>query len=86
MRCCITSRRFRGLAAIYGPGSCTDLDRATSGLMVVAKNDGAHRKLARQFSGREVHKTYVALVHGWPEKDRGTFRALSAATRSGAHA
>ena len=43
--------------------------------MVVAKNDGAHRGLARQFSGREVHKTYVALVHGWPKKDRGTIQS-----------
>jgi 23S rRNA pseudouridine1911/1915/1917 synthase len=42
--------------------------------MVVAKNDESHRRLARQFSGREVHKTYVALVHGWPKKDRGTIQ------------
>ena len=44
-------------------------------MMVVAKNDEAHRRLARQFSGREVHKTYVALVHGWPKKDRGTIHS-----------
>jgi 23S rRNA pseudouridine1911/1915/1917 synthase len=40
------------------------LDRGTSGLMVVAKHDAAHRELARQFHDREVEKEYVALVWG----------------------
>jgi len=69
---------FRQLSAVGGelrPGIVHRLDRATSGLMVVAKNDESHRRLARQFSGREVHKTYVALVHGWPKKDRGTIHS-----------
>jgi 23S rRNA pseudouridine1911/1915/1917 synthase len=57
------------------PGIVHRLDRATSGLMAVAKNDDAHRRLAKQFSGREVHKTYLALVHGWPKKDRGTIQS-----------
>jgi 23S rRNA pseudouridine1911/1915/1917 synthase len=56
------------------PGIVHRLDRATSGLMVVAKNDLAHRKLAEQFSRRDVHKTYMALIHGWPKKDHGTIR------------
>ena len=72
---------FQTLSTVGGdlrPGIVHRLDRATSGLMVVAKNDEAHRKLARQFSGREVHKTYIALVHGWPKQDRGTIqRAIS---------
>jgi 23S rRNA pseudouridine1911/1915/1917 synthase len=51
------------------------LDKETSGLMVVAKSDVAHRKLAAQFSGRKVKKTYIALVHGWPTKDSGTINA-----------
>lgn len=66
------------LSAVGGelrPGIVHRLDRATSGLMVVAKNDESHRRLARQFSGREVHKTYVALVHGWPKKERGTMQS-----------
>ena len=66
------------LSAVGGelrPGIVHRLDRATSGLMVVAKNDDSHRRLARQFSGREVHKTYVALVHGWPKKERGTIQS-----------
>ena len=68
---------FGALSGVGGelrPGIVHRLDRATSGLMVVAKNDESHRRLARQFSGREVHKTYVALVHGWPKKDRGTIQ------------
>src|SRR5271165_6814093 len=59
---------FKTLSAVGGelrPGIVHRLDRATSGLMVVAKNDEAHRRLASQFSAREVHKTDIALVHGW---------------------
>ena len=44
------------------------LDKDTSGLMVVAKNDEAHRQLASQFVRRQVKKKYIALVHGWLEK------------------
>lgn len=54
------------------PGIVHRLDKETSGLIVIAKNDAAHRKLATGFSGRRVKKTYIALVHGWPTKDRGT--------------
>jgi 23S rRNA pseudouridine1911/1915/1917 synthase len=66
---------FGKLSAIGGelrPGIVHRLDRATSGLILVAKNDEAHRKLATQFSGRLVKKTYIALVHGWMKQDRGT--------------
>jgi len=69
---------FKTLSAVGGdlrPGIVHRLDRATSGLMVVAKNDESHRRLAKQFSGREVHKTYLALVHGWPKQDRGTIQS-----------
>jgi 23S rRNA pseudouridine1911/1915/1917 synthase len=69
---------FGTLSAVGGelrPGIVHRLDRATSGLMVVAKNDEAHRRLAKQFSAREVHKTYIALVHGWPKQDRGTIQS-----------
>jgi 23S rRNA pseudouridine1911/1915/1917 synthase len=56
-----------GLSGIGGterPGIVHRLDRGTSGLMVVAKHDRAHRELARQFHDREVEKRYVALVWG----------------------
>jgi len=54
------------------PGIVHRLDKETSGLIVVAKNDAAHRKLSAQFAAREVKKKYVALVHGWVKKDSGT--------------
>jgi 23S rRNA pseudouridine1911/1915/1917 synthase len=66
---------FGSLSAVGGetrPGIVHRLDKETSGLIIVAKNDDAHRKLAEQFAKREVKKTYVALVHGWPKKERGT--------------
>jgi 23S rRNA pseudouridine1911/1915/1917 synthase len=69
---------FGSLSGVGGelrPGIVHRLDRATSGLMVVAKNDESHRRLARQFSSREVHKTYIALVHGWPKHDRGVIQS-----------
>jgi 23S rRNA pseudouridine1911/1915/1917 synthase len=66
---------FATLSAVGGelrPGIVHRLDKETSGLIVVAKNDGAHQKLAAQFAQREVKKKYVALVHGWLKKDQGT--------------
>ena len=53
------------------PGIVHRLDKMTSGLVVVAKNDAAHRRLSDQFKSREVHKTYVALVHGRMAADSG---------------
>src|SRR5262245_29143507 len=53
-----------GIGGELRPGIVHRLDRGTSGLMVVAKNDRAHKELARQFHDREVEKEYVALVWG----------------------
>src|SRR5947207_9903451 len=53
-----------GIGGELRPGIVHRLDRGTSGLMVVAKNDTAHAELARQFQDREVEKEYVALVWG----------------------
>jgi 23S rRNA pseudouridine1911/1915/1917 synthase len=53
-----------GVGGELRPGIVHRLDRGTSGLMVVAKNDRAHVELARQFHDREVEKEYVALVWG----------------------
>ena len=53
-----------GVGGEKRPGIVHRLDRGTSGLMVVAKHDGAHAELARQFRDREVEKEYVALVWG----------------------
>src|SRR5208282_849001 len=66
---------FATLSAVGGelrPGIVHRLDKETSGLIVVAKNDEAHRKLAAQFAQREAKKKYIALVHGWVKKDQGT--------------
>jgi 23S rRNA pseudouridine1911/1915/1917 synthase len=67
--------RFRNLSQTddpLRPGIVHRLDKDTSGLLVVAKTDVAHRKLAAQFLRREVKKTYLALVHGWLHKPQGT--------------
>ncbi len=55
------------LSAVGGdlrPGIVHRLDKQTSGLLIVAKDDITHRKLGDMFSVRTVHKTYIALVHG----------------------
>jgi 23S rRNA pseudouridine1911/1915/1917 synthase len=57
------------------PGIVHRLDKETSGLIIVAKTDAAHRKLAEEFSGRRVRKRYIALVHGWLKDDKGTITA-----------
>ena len=48
------------------------LDKDTSGLIVVAKNETVHENLSEQFRNREIFKSYVALVHGEVEKNNGT--------------
>src|SRR5690348_11298394 len=70
--------RFGALSGVGGelrPGIVHRLDRETSGLIVVAKNDESHRKLARQFADRKAKKTYIAMVHGWVKQDSGTIRS-----------
>ena len=59
------------------PGIVHRLDRFTSGVLLVAKNDAAHRQLAAQFSGREVEKVYLALVHGRIARDTGLVDVLA---------
>jgi 23S rRNA pseudouridine1911/1915/1917 synthase len=61
-----------GVGGELRPGIVHRLDKETSGLILVAKNDESHRKLSAQFAAREVKKKYVALVHGWVKKDSGT--------------
>lgn len=69
--------RFQQLSGAGGearPGIVHRLDKNTSGLMVVAKSDEVHRKLAAQFASRQVKKRYIALVMGWPA-EKGTIAA-----------
>ena len=70
-----------GIGGELRPGIVHRLDRGTSGLMVVAKNDRAHTELARQFHDREVEKEYVALV--WGVVQAGTAHRPADRTRPG---
>ncbi|HEX4154489.1 MAG TPA: RluA family pseudouridine synthase [Acidobacteriaceae bacterium] len=56
----------------FRPGIVHRLDKQTSGLIVVAKNDVTHRKLAEIFSTRRLRKVYIALVHGSVKGEQGT--------------
>jgi 23S rRNA pseudouridine1911/1915/1917 synthase len=70
--------RFKKLSSTGGelrPGIVHRLDKDTSGLIVVAKNDKAHAALGEMFSSRQIKKTYVALVQGSVERQRGTINA-----------
>jgi 23S rRNA pseudouridine1911/1915/1917 synthase len=65
---------FGALSTVNGdlrPGIVHRLDRETSGVLVVARTDGAHQSLARQFHEREVEKSYLALVHGRMKQREG---------------
>ncbi len=67
--------RFGNLATVSGaerPGIVHRLDSGTSGAIVVARNDAAHRALAAQFFAREVEKIYLALVHGTITQEKGS--------------
>lgn len=66
---------FKALSSTGGdlrPGIVHRLDKETSGLIIVAKSDAAHAKLAELFSSRQIRKTYIALVQGWVERQKGT--------------
>jgi 23S rRNA pseudouridine1911/1915/1917 synthase len=62
-------RDLSGIGGVLRPGIVHRLDKDTSGLMVVAKNDQAHSFLSSQFKAGRVKKQYVALVHGIPHAD-----------------
>ncbi len=66
---------LQGIAGTLRPGIVHRLDKDTSGLLVVAKNDRAQRSLAQQLKNREVRKTYLALVHGAPRPAEGVIEA-----------
>lgn len=62
---------WSGIRGVGRPGIVHRLDKQTSGLMVVAKNDRAHLGLQQQFQDRKVVKLYLALVWGVPHPKRG---------------
>lgn len=91
--------RFRTLSGAGGdtrPGIVHRIDRMTSGLLVVAKNDAAHESLAKQFALHTAHREYMCIVHGNLKEDSGTVdapigrhktdRKRMAVTENGRHA
>jgi len=68
-------QNLSGLSGPSRPGIVHRLDKDTSGVILVAKDDTTHRLLAEQFKERTVHKTYVAVVKGIIEQDEGIIEA-----------
>lgn len=66
---------INGIGGEKRPGVVHRLDKNTSGLILLAKNDTAHRWLQNQFRARQVEKTYLALVDGAPPTSRGRVEA-----------
>jgi len=68
---------FQSLSTSGGgerPGIVHRLDKQTSGLLIVAKNNAAHVRLSKAFQDRQIEKTYIALVHGKVPHDTGTIQ------------
>jgi 23S rRNA pseudouridine1911/1915/1917 synthase len=68
-------RDLSGIGGVLRPGIVHRLDKGTSGLIVAAKSDTAHRGLAGQFKSHRVAKTYQAIVYGDPQGDGGRIEA-----------
>jgi len=60
-------QKWSTLNGTWRPGILHRLDRNTTGMILVAKSDEAHWRVARQFENRTIQKTYLAVVHGVPE-------------------
>ena len=66
--------KLSGVGGALRPGIVHRLDKLTSGAILVARNDRAHRLLAEQFRARTLSKKYIALVHGTLKKESGEIR------------
>lgn len=64
-------KNLSGIGGQERPGIVHRLDKETSGVVVVAKNDSTHRHLSKQFAARTMRKIYLALVAGVPRKSQG---------------
>lgn len=76
---------FQNLSDMGGagrPGIVHRLDKWTSGLMIVAKNNVVHARLSKAFQDRQIQKTYLALVHGKPPRAKGTIELSIARHRT----
>jgi 23S rRNA pseudouridine1911/1915/1917 synthase len=90
-------RDLSGIGGEIRPGIVHRIDKDTSGILVVAKNDHAHQALAHQFKQHSIKRVYVALVYGSPKGDKGSIetaigrhpsdrKKMSGAARRGRHA
>lgn len=64
-----------GINGVARPGIVHRIDKDTSGILVIAKNDNAHNKLAEQFKDHSMTRSYIALVEGILKKDEGIIDA-----------
>jgi 23S rRNA pseudouridine1911/1915/1917 synthase len=64
-----------GIGGVARPGIVHRIDKDTSGLMVVAKTDVAHEKLAKQFAKHSIDRRYLAIVSGVPKTNEGSVDA-----------
>jgi 23S rRNA pseudouridine1911/1915/1917 synthase len=64
-----------GINGVLRPGIVHRIDKDTSGVLVAAKNDKAHRSLAEQLKNKTTHRVYQAIAHGVFEHDKGTIDA-----------
>lgn len=67
--------KLSGIGGVTRPGIIHRLDKDTSGLMIVAKNDKAHQILSEELKQRRIKRTYLALVHGRFKEKEGTVDA-----------
>ncbi|HZD60283.1 MAG TPA: RluA family pseudouridine synthase [Anaerolineae bacterium] len=67
--------KLSSIGGVMRPGIIHRLDKDTSGLMIVAKNDEAHQKLSAELKERRIRRTYLALVHGRFKEKTGTVDA-----------
>jgi len=68
-------RDLSGINGVLRPGIVHRIDKDTSGVLVCAKNDFAHRALAEQLKAKTTHRIYKAIAHGFFEHDQGTIDA-----------
>ncbi|HEY3374336.1 MAG TPA: RluA family pseudouridine synthase [Candidatus Aquicultor sp.] len=69
------AENLSGIGGVTRPGIIHRLDKDTSGLMIVAKNDQAHQALSKELKDREIKRTYLTLVHGRFKEIEGTVDA-----------
>ncbi len=64
------AKDLSGIGGKIRPGIVHRIDKDTSGVIIVAKNDQTHQKLTQQFQSRQIHKNYLALCYGIPKKNQ----------------